>query len=150
MDTFETELGITFKSQFSSAHVIAPENVNICLVKNSPNGYEFIGNYKNLNSFKFQDELGLTVLNMAKKTPGGLLIFVPSYYFLENLLKRWDDNGIKSEIGKFKEIYSEPRSSSGEAFDKWISRYQKKIFNSKSWGILNLLVCVLCTINYIM
>jgi Rad3-related DNA helicase len=48
---------------------------------------------------------------LAIQSPGGVLIFFPSYSLLDNFYSLWSDFGIIDEIEKHKPVYKEPRQS---------------------------------------
>ena len=125
LDSFGSELGVEFKSQFSSFHVTPNENINPMVVTTSRSNYEFLGNYRNLNSFKYQDELGETLTDILKSVDNGVLLFLPSYFFLTSLMNRWQQSGRLRAIKEHKDVFVEPRRGKGEEFDKMIKKFNK-------------------------
>lgn len=54
-------------------------------------------------------DLGKTVSRVAKVTPGGLLVFFPSYGLLEQCFDIWDSYKILPSILASKQIFKEPK-----------------------------------------
>ena len=44
------------------------------------------------------DELGLTVARVAKHVPGGMLMFFPSYWLMNNIYERWEATNLLDQI----------------------------------------------------
>ena len=52
------------------------------------------------------NSLGCEIYNNCKKTPyGGILVFFPSYFYLNKCQTNWNDSGIFHKIGQYKKIY---------------------------------------------
>ena len=54
-------------------------------------------------------DLGKTVAEIAKITPGGMLVFFPSYGLLEQCFDLWEKNHILSRIEYRKKVFKEPK-----------------------------------------
>ena len=81
-------------------------------MKKSLNDTEFNFSYQNKDNMEMLDELGRTVARIAKIVPGGLLIFFPSYWLMETIYSRWEQNKILDEIQEHKMVYKEPKKAS--------------------------------------
>ena len=81
-------------------------------MKKSLNDTEFNFSYQNKDNMEMLDELGRTVARIAKTVPGGLLIFSPSYWLMETIYSRWEQNKILDEIQEHKMVYKEPKKAS--------------------------------------
>jgi hypothetical protein len=60
--------------------------------------------------------------------PYGVLCFLPSYSFLNKVLNRWNENGMASEMQKYKTIFSETRVA--KDFNDLLSDYYRAIDDS--------------------
>jgi len=80
---FQTELNLEFKGNLENPHVINPEQVLISILKKGTDNQCFDFSYKNRDSVPMNIDLGKTILRIASITPGGMLIFFPSYGLLE-------------------------------------------------------------------
>ena len=54
------------------------------------------------------DELGRTLLNLCRVIPDGLVVFFPSYSYLDDVVKRWEGDGkvaasLKSTMSRFEQ-----------------------------------------------
>ncbi|KAJ3391593.1 Fanconi anemia group J protein [Lobulomyces angularis] len=71
MGSFSGELNCKFDIKLEVApHVIEPEQVLISGIV-SENGYDFIGTYKNVDTFEYQDNLGNCLLKIISNVPNG-------------------------------------------------------------------------------
>lgn len=57
------------------------------------------------------DELGQSILNIANVVPAGIVVFVPSYLFLDKLWARWTATSFFARLGAKKPVFSEPRDA---------------------------------------
>lgn len=78
--------------------------------------------------------IGRSVQEFSKVVPGGLLVFFPSYKFLENCCKFWNENGIWNEISPQIAICVESRDK--ELFAIEIRKYYREIREKKKAIIL--------------
>ena len=103
---FEDELGIKFDITLENEHIVPKEQFQF-LIKTD---YSEIGKYRfdynNRDNFEMVKSLGYEINNYCMKTLyGGILVFFPSYAYLNNCIKIWNDTGINLKIKKYKEIY---------------------------------------------
>ena len=54
-------------------------------------------------------DLGKTIAEIARLTPGGMLVFFPSYGLLEQCFELWDKNSILPHIAYYKRLFREPK-----------------------------------------
>lgn len=57
------------------------------------------------------DELGQSIYNICSLVPKGVVIFLPSYTFLDQILLRWKASGLLERLGMKKKVFNEPRKS---------------------------------------
>ena len=89
--------------------MISPDQVLISILKKGVNGQCFDFSYKNRESLPMILDLGQTIAQIAKLTPGGMLVFFPSYGLLEQCFELWEQNGILPSILEYKQIFKEPK-----------------------------------------
>lgn len=53
---------------------------------------------------KQMDELGQALINIAALTPKGMVVFVPSYDFLDQIQWRWEKTGARQRLTAKKEV----------------------------------------------
>jgi Rad3-related DNA helicase len=56
-------------------------------------------------------DLANTIANIAKLTPGGMLVFFPSYGLLEHCFETWEKHDLVKNITKYKLIFKEPKDA---------------------------------------
>jgi chromosome transmission fidelity protein 1 len=76
-------------SLFSCNHVIPDENLSVSPLSTGPTKVEFLFTFAQRNSEKMMDDLGRTLFNLSMIIPSGLVIFFPSYQYLDQLEARW-------------------------------------------------------------
>lgn len=64
----------------------------------SENNVNFNFTFQNKDNFEMMDELGLTIANVAKNVPGGMLVFYPSYRMMDTCYERWEKSGVLNKI----------------------------------------------------
>lgn len=104
MDSFSSELQVNFSQRLEASHVINPSQIWVGAIPKSPNGIENEGVFRSLDSFQFQDEIGVSILKYMSVIPHGILCFVPSYSFLRKIQQRWQSTGILSEMSQIKRV----------------------------------------------
>lgn len=75
----------------SCGHVIPKENLIAWNLSKGPSGktsFEFT--FKRRNDAEMIDELGRALLNLCTVVPDGLVVFFPSYSYLDSVVKRWE------------------------------------------------------------
>lgn len=88
-------------------------------------------NYRNQQSLSYQDSLGSVIIDYAQITPGGMLVFLPSYSFLDKLMERWKATNRYKQLQTHKRIFLEPKSA-GETFDEELEAYREVIRNTRN------------------
>jgi regulator of telomere elongation helicase 1 len=63
---------------------------------------------------------------ISEVTPGGVLIFFPSYRVMERCNEIWDQSNIKSHIEKIKKVFMEPKDPT--KYQSTMDKYYKAIF----------------------
>lgn len=70
--------------------MISPEQVTINIVKKGIQNSLFNFSYTNRGNSNALQDLGMTISNICALTPGGILIFFPSYYLMEECYTQWE------------------------------------------------------------
>lgn len=66
---------------FVCGHVIPPQNLTALCLSKGPTGVAFDFTHKSRGSPEQMDELGRALLNVCTVTPGGVVVFLPSYQY---------------------------------------------------------------------
>jgi Fanconi anemia group J protein len=127
METFSSELGVRFDHTLEAMHVIEKGQVWVGSIGIGPSGCELKGTFKELETFAFQDDICRAILDICKAVPHGVLCFLPSYSFMDKLLKRMELIGVLSELKKLKKVFSEPRQGASKEFERLMKSYYKVI-----------------------
>lgn len=122
---------------FSCGHVIPAKNV-LCLSlshggnnKHLPLNYSFSSRSCN----QLLDETGQVLMSLSKVIRGGIVLFFPSYDYLELMYQRWESTNIIQQIqAQGKKVFKEPKSAS--LVSKILNDYEKMNNNERSGGIL--------------
>lgn len=96
---------------FSCGHVIPKENLAVYPVTRY-NGQDFEFLFEKRNSTTMINNLGSMVEKICKSVPFGVVVFLPSYKYLEQVFKVWKELNILSNIQRIKRIFQEPTDSS--------------------------------------
>lgn len=102
----------------SCGHVIPPSNLTAMPVSKGPEGIEFDFTFERRSDSKMVRELGRAILDVCKRVPDGVVIFFPSYAYLDQVVKIWQKAGnggdvesLWAQLQRVKRIFGEPRSS---------------------------------------
>jgi regulator of telomere elongation helicase 1 len=89
LDSFAFELQTPFPIRLENPHIIQASQVWVGVVSTGPGGGALNGSYAGRTSTSYQSELGNTIVNFARLVPDGLLVFFPSYNWLQQCLDAW-------------------------------------------------------------
>ena len=106
IDGMESELKCSFDVKLEGTHVIDKRQVHFGILTSSlfNKKEEFLFNAVNRNNIQMINNLGKTIVELCKVTPGGILCFFGSYGVMEDFIKKWEKAKIISEISKYKEF----------------------------------------------
>jgi chromosome transmission fidelity protein 1 len=127
--TYLPESSIT---TLSCGHVIPKSNLLAWNLSAGPSRQEFEFTFKNRSNSAMIDELGRALLNLCTVVPDGMVVFFPSYAFLESVVKRW----------------SIPHSDANSKSTYQRLEAKKSIFlESKTLGVEEILASYACAID---
>jgi chromosome transmission fidelity protein 1 len=96
---------------FSCSHVVSPNNVLLqSLSKVGSTSLDFRHATRSTPAVLFA--LGTALLELCRRIPHGLVIFVPSYSYEAKLIEYWKSTGVYSQLEAIKSVFREPKSSS--------------------------------------
>lgn len=102
------------------------------MLRKGVQGQTFNFNYNNRDNEGVSRDLGETIKSICEITPGGVLIFFPSYRLLEKCYEIWELFNVISGIEKMKKVLKEPKDPS--KYQSTIDAYYKAIFNNTKKG----------------
>ena len=108
-DILEKELGIEFNIIFENDNIINKDQFKFTIIKEityEGNIHELKFDIKNRNNEKMIISLGELIINLSKinNNNGGILVFFPSYKFMDKCYDIWKKNEIDKKIEKYKYI----------------------------------------------
>lgn len=111
LDSFDAELGVNFNHKAELSNEISSEQLFAAAISCGPSGKPLMLDYKNINSYEVQDDLGKLLLIISQTVPEGILVFFSSYAAKDNMFKRWRDTGVLTLISRYKTLFEEPKTS---------------------------------------
>ncbi len=73
----------------SCGHVIPSENLVVWPVAKGPSGLDLEFTFEKRNSAAMMDDLGRAILNLCFVIPDGVVVFFPSYAYLDQIIQQW-------------------------------------------------------------
>ncbi|WIA09167.1 hypothetical protein OEZ85_008578 [Tetradesmus obliquus] len=96
---------------FECGHVVPPDQLLAVCVGAGPSGKALNLRHESRGDGAVIDELGQLLLNLAAVVPEGLVVFAPSFGYLEALAGRWQGSGLLARLQQRKQLFREPRSA---------------------------------------
>ncbi|XP_056672455.1 Fanconi anemia group J protein isoform X2 [Monodelphis domestica] len=127
MNSFSSELGVTFAIQLEANHVIQNSQVWVGTIGSGPKGRNLCATFQHTETFAFQDEVGALLLSVCQTVGQGILCFLPSYKLLEKLKERWIHTGLWNNLELVKTVITEPPRAEKAAFDEVLQVYYDAI-----------------------
>ncbi|KAE9405765.1 DNA repair helicase, partial [Gymnopus androsaceus JB14] len=101
-------------TSFSCGHIIPPENVLTVAVTKGPSGRELDFRAGKQSDPNVLADLGQIILNFTRTVPGGMIVFFPSYKFLDTAKAAWSTgSGFLEKFGVKKKVFFEPEDQAG-------------------------------------
>ncbi|KAI1424269.1 helicase C-terminal domain-containing protein [Xylaria sp. FL1777] len=121
----------------SCGHVIPASNLCVwtlssCHPKSNANRMEFEFSYQKRGDRTMIRELGLAILNICTAVPDGVVVFFPSYGYLDEVVGVWNETegtqltSIWSKLQNKKAVFSETKGGSS---DDLLEQYSKAILD---------------------
>jgi chromosome transmission fidelity protein 1 len=90
---------------FSCSHIISPDNLLMAVVGRGESGLELKFTYENRDNSKMTEDLHKLLLQVCLNVPNGIVVFVPSYFFLTKLKNSLEKSGTAEKISKKKKVF---------------------------------------------
>ncbi|KAM0551332.1 hypothetical protein ACHAPJ_008438 [Fusarium lateritium] len=138
-------LGSEKITTLSCGHVIPPENLCVwTLASSRPGAPPFEFSFQRRSDPEMITQLGLAILNLCSLVPDGVVIFFPSYGYLDEVVAVWQKTQgtaqpIWERLGTRKALFKESRGASS---DEVLQEYSDAILGDKSNGKGALLLSV--------
>ncbi|KAJ1655704.1 ATP-dependent DNA helicase chl1 [Dispira simplex] len=98
--------------RFSCGHIIPPTSLLTLSVTKGPGNRTFNFVAGNRTGPGLLTELGQAVFNLCNVIPRGVVCFLPSYTYLDQVYDHWQKSGMLAKLEMKKQVFREPRSSS--------------------------------------
>lgn len=95
--------------QYSCGHVVGKERLLAMAVGAGPSGKTLDFRMESRATHGTIDELGRLVVNACNVTPGGVVVFFPSFSYADQVYQRWSNCGLLSQLSNKKKVFREPR-----------------------------------------
>ncbi|KAK5137203.1 hypothetical protein LTR08_000708 [Meristemomyces frigidus] len=116
---------------FSCGHLVPPANLLVRTIAADAEGaVEFSFKSRNTSSYI---RIGKALLALAPHVRAGLVVFLPSYGFLEQVAECWRSQGIVADLQKSKSVFWDSR---GESSESTFKAYSEAITIGKGGAIL--------------
>nr|CCC89770.1 putative helicase [Trypanosoma congolense IL3000] len=147
LDHFAMELGIHFEVRLKGDHVIEQKQVVASVLCKGPGGERLNGSYAFRCGAGYRGAIGATLVNISTLTPGGMLVFFPSYVAMNAAVDLWrtgsgrvgETETIWAALVKNKPVFVEPGNA--EDANTVLKSYQQEVDKDPTRGALLLAVC---------
>ena len=89
LESYAMELDLPFPHRLENPHIIKDDQIHVRVVGRGVSGKLLSSSYERRQDAEYFNELGNTLVSLAKVIPGGMLVFFPSYGVMEACLERW-------------------------------------------------------------
>ena len=104
---------------FQCGHVIPSKNLLPIVVSKGISGKTFNFGFKNRNNIDMINDAGYSIMNICTAVPGGIVVFFPSYAYLDNVLSVWKKSDIYNKINSKKVVFVESNVSGDEVLGQY-------------------------------
>lgn len=116
---------------FSCDHVVPAENVLVLPIAVSPSGRRLCFTYDHQSKAELIGDLGLVLVNASAVVPGGVVVFFPSFQFLDAVWQRFEITGVAKQFAqKGKALFREPTDA--KLVESTLRSYSRAISEAKS------------------
>jgi len=128
---------------FSCGHIIPKGNLDATPVAKGPGGVEFDFTYEKRNSSVMIETLGRCLIELSSTIPDGLVVFFPSYAYLDHVVARWQTNSARitkniwDHLITIKPIFRESKTTIGA--DDVLGQYSQAIATGKGGLLLSVI-----------
>lgn len=128
---------------FSCGHIIPKENLLALPVATGPGNIDFDFTYEKRNSPRMIEMLGFCLIELSSTIPDGLVVFFPSYAYLDQVVIRWQTKSasktdkIWDRLIENKPIFRESKITAG--VDNVLSQYSQAVAAGKGGLLLSVI-----------
>jgi regulator of telomere elongation helicase 1 len=113
MQSFASEMRVNFTEMLENPHVIAGDQVMVTVCPMGPQQKRLCSVHGSKGDLSYIDDLGCSFVNFFRMIPGGILVFFPTYSWMNTCMERWKSQqcGLWSRMEASKHLMSEPRQA---------------------------------------
>ena len=97
---------------FTCSHVIPDSHVLLQCLSKGPSNITLDFRHQSRGNDCIMDELGTAIIQLTMLVPAGMVVFLPSYSYEAQLVKRWKESGVWNQLNRQKRVHREPKQSS--------------------------------------
>lgn len=103
---FEDEFQIKFDITLENKHIVPQDQFIFKIISDYSEFGKYKFDFRNRDNINMIKSLGNEIFNYCEMTSfGGILVFFPSYFYLNKCFSCWNDEGIIFKIGRYKKVY---------------------------------------------
>lgn len=121
----------------SCDHVIPPSNLSVWTLARGPGDAPFEFSFSRRGDKAMISNLGLALLNVCSVVPDGVVVFFPSYGYLDEVVRAWQASPTWDRLCSKKAVF---RESKGGSSDEVLASYTSAVLGPESKGALLLSV----------
>ena len=91
-----------FPLRLENPHVVHPSQVAVRVLTRSPIGEPLNSSFRSRSSPRYKQQLAVTLQQIARVVPGGMLVFFPSYAAMKGCVEHWQTGGYWSALNSTK------------------------------------------------
>ncbi|KXZ56265.1 hypothetical protein GPECTOR_1g231 [Gonium pectorale] len=117
---------------FACGHVVPRENLVALVAGRGPTGLPLDLRHARRSDPRVSEEIGRLLVNICTAVPAGVVVFAPSFSYLDQLVAAWQRTDVWSSLVARKHVFTEPRGA-GEV-EAVLTAYAKAIRGSPAAG----------------
>ncbi|KAF4554661.1 ATP-dependent DNA helicase chl1-like protein [Elsinoe fawcettii] len=99
----------------SCSHVIPPSSLYVTTLSTGPANTPFDFSFMNRSSPTLLSSLGQTLLHLLPLIPDGVVLFFPSYSYLDTVMSTWRRTGLLTQIERLKPTFIDSRTANTDS-----------------------------------
>ena len=121
---------------FSCGHIIPQENLLALPIPKGIGGRDFDFTFERRSLPATIENLGSSLIEISTVTPDGLIVFFPSYAYLDEVMTSWKSQTIWTRLQTLKPIFQESKSA---GVDMTLASYSEAIAKGKGGLLLSVI-----------
>ncbi|CUT99326.1 regulator of telomere length splice variant [Echinococcus multilocularis] len=132
--SLQAELGLQSAIVLQNPHVVNSDQIHVAVLPKAPDGGTLNSSFEHRANSAYHRSLGLTLMNLFRVVPGGVLVFFPSYALMKMCLDSWQNSDIYNKFLDSKKIFTEPRDKT--QFQQITTSYMEAATNTAGGSVL--------------